>query len=131
VGLMPVSWHGVPPADANQVVVPPSEEPWFEADQLTEVTLRVHGVAGATCADCSRWRWMPLEMSDLPRPGPRAFEGNPDVVVDEQPARWRRSDITQPSCAGGIGGTRSRSRVRLDTLGGLGRRECVGLLRGG
>jgi len=82
--LMPVDWHGAPAVDASQVIVPSSEGPWFEADQLTEATSRVHGVAGATCADCGRWRWMPVGMADLPRPDLKAFAGNPDVVASPE-----------------------------------------------
>jgi hypothetical protein len=64
--LLKVDWHGSPPGDAMQIVVPSVGEAWFDPDELREKTIERHGTAGATCSECGVWRWMPLLFGFLP-----------------------------------------------------------------
>jgi hypothetical protein len=66
VELLKVDWHGPPPGDAMQIVVPSIGESWFDHDELRDKAIERHGVAGATCPECGVWRWMPLAFGMLP-----------------------------------------------------------------
>ena len=66
VDLRPVEWHGEPPGAASQIVAPSVGEAWFDAEELREAAITQHGTAGATCAECGVWRWMPLSFGTLP-----------------------------------------------------------------
>ena len=65
--LMPVRWHGTPPGEAAQIVVPSIGNSWFDADELRARAVEGHGTAGARCSQCEVWRWMPLAFGMLPR----------------------------------------------------------------
>lgn len=62
-----IGWHPTSPGEATQVVVPTLGDSWFDPDELREKVVERHGVAGASCADCGTWRWMPLAFGFLPR----------------------------------------------------------------
>lgn len=64
VNLREVEWASGAEPNPLQIVVPTLTEPWFEAAQLSERAAAAHGSAGATCSECKRWRWMPLDFAD-------------------------------------------------------------------
>lgn len=64
--LLRVEWHGAPPGDGQQIVVPTVGNAWFDPHELREKVIERHGTAGATCPECGTWRWMPLSFDDLP-----------------------------------------------------------------
>lgn len=66
VDVMPVEWHGAAPAQAAQIVAPTIGDAWFDETELQEAAIAQHGSAGARCADCGVWRWMPLAFEALP-----------------------------------------------------------------
>lgn len=66
IDLLNIEWRGVSPGDAQQIVVPSVGDVWFDHDELREKTIARHGTAGAACADCGTWRWMPLPFGMLP-----------------------------------------------------------------
>jgi hypothetical protein len=66
VELRDVDWHGTPPGQAKQIVVPTVGDVWFNPDQLQDRLVAEHGTAGARCAECGVWRWMPLAFSPVP-----------------------------------------------------------------
>ncbi len=66
VELRDVDWHGHPVGAAQQIVVPPVGEAWFDHEQLRDRVAADHGVAGARCDDCGAWRWLPLAFEVLP-----------------------------------------------------------------
>lgn|GEM_PF-1257168 len=55
-----VEWPKSENSDAVQLVIPVVGEKWYNPDQLARVTTARHGETGAKCAECGRWRWMPL-----------------------------------------------------------------------
>lgn len=66
LNLREVEWRGAPPGEAKQIIVPSVGDAWFDPDELREKTIARHGTAGATCAECGLWRWMPLPFGMLP-----------------------------------------------------------------
>lgn len=69
VELREVEWQGrgAHPS-AFQIIAPSSAQPWFDADSLRQALMAEHGTAGAECAECGVWRWMPLSSERLPVP---------------------------------------------------------------
>lgn len=68
VRLLPVDWHGSPPGEAAQIVLPTSPRPWYDPVELETRTREIHGTSGARCDTCGVWRWMPLPPDRLPQP---------------------------------------------------------------
>lgn len=68
VKYWPIAWHGFSPGSSVQLVIPSTDEPWFDSHELSQVLIAVHGTAGAKCSDCGKWRWMPLASEALPTP---------------------------------------------------------------
>lgn len=67
VDLLKVEWHSASsPGAAQQIVVPSVRDAWFDHDELRAKATDRLGVAGATCADCGIWRWMPLAFGISP-----------------------------------------------------------------
>lgn len=66
LNLLEVEWHGTPPGNAQQIVVPSTGDAWFDPAELHQKATEQHGVAGAACSDCGTWRWMPLAFGTLP-----------------------------------------------------------------
>lgn len=64
--VRPVRWSPTSPGDAVQIVVPTVGDVWFDHDELRVKATERHGVAGAACAECGVWRWMPLAFGFLP-----------------------------------------------------------------
>lgn len=82
--LMPVLWRGPPPGEAMQIIVRPTVHPWFEAEQLAAVAKKVHGSSGAKCRHCGIWRWMPLGMQELPRPGKDVLDLGQEIIASPE-----------------------------------------------
>jgi hypothetical protein len=66
VELMDVKWHASSPGKAREIIAPPVGERWFDADQLRARAIAQHGTAGAACAECGVWRWLPLPFTPNP-----------------------------------------------------------------
>jgi len=66
VDLRDVEWSNGDLAPFKQLVFPTIQPHWFEPNRLRERLERVHGVAGAECKACDRWRWMPLKPGEFP-----------------------------------------------------------------
>jgi hypothetical protein len=68
VDLRPVAWAGKDQhgAEVQQIVVPTVGPAWFDQDELRERVIARHGTAGATCAGCGIWRWLPLPFESWP-----------------------------------------------------------------
>lgn len=61
-----VAWHPAPAGIAAQLVVPVTDEPWFDITEL-EVHVRArHGLTGKECATCGTWKWLPMDWGQLP-----------------------------------------------------------------
>ncbi|MFC4139469.1 hypothetical protein ACYEXT_00565 [Microbacterium sp. MAH-37] len=83
VQLREVAWHRSPLGDALQLMFASTAEHWFDEDELTRQTSARHGVSGTTCAECGRWKWMPLSADLLPPV--RVREGLRDVAIAASP----------------------------------------------
>lgn len=59
VTMMKVEWRGTP-VGGYQIVVPTVGPAWFDQAELRKIAVRRRGTAGARCAGCGTWRWMPL-----------------------------------------------------------------------
>jgi hypothetical protein len=66
IDLREVAWPRPGPGRAFQIVAPSVGRAWFDAEELSRRAENFHGVAGATCPDCGRWRWMPITYGELP-----------------------------------------------------------------
>ncbi|QIG39395.1 hypothetical protein G5T42_07785 [Microbacterium sp. 4R-513] len=66
VELREVQWHASSPGRAFQILIPVVGERWFAPEGLEKKGLEHHGRAGAQCADCGVWRWVPLDFGILP-----------------------------------------------------------------
>lgn len=66
--LLDVAWHGVPPGEAKQIIVPSLGDAWFDPDELRAKAIERHGAPGASCPVCGTWRWLPLPFDKLPPP---------------------------------------------------------------
>jgi len=59
-------------------------EAWYDHEALSRAVIARHGehnggIAGATCSECSRWRWLPVnEWETAPQPG--ALVGPTDLI---------------------------------------------------
>jgi hypothetical protein len=82
--LREVEWRGVPPGRAMQVVAPATGEIWFDPDELRRNAIARHGRAGAQCAACGTWRWLPLLPELLPPPRFASGLGNVDVAASPE-----------------------------------------------
>ncbi len=79
-----VDWHGSPPGEAMQIVVPSVGDAWFDPEELREKAIEQHGSAGATCAECGTWRWMPLAFGMLPPLRILPTLGNVDIAASPE-----------------------------------------------
>lgn len=61
-----VAWHGKGHGDVSQLIPEPAATAWFDHAELAETLKTEHGVAGASCDECGKWRWMPLGFSPVP-----------------------------------------------------------------
>lgn len=59
-------------------------EAWFDPDELRAAAVAEHGVAGATCAECGVWRWMPLAFEMLPALRISASWAEADIVASPE-----------------------------------------------
>jgi hypothetical protein len=69
-----------------------TDEPWYDSDALRQAVTARHrehngDTLGATCAECSRWRWLPVnEWEVAPRPaslvGPTDLIASPETFGD-------------------------------------------------
>lgn len=84
VALRPVRWPRNPPGDASQIVIPSTDQPWFDPQMLTERISRVHGQAAETCATCGVTRWLPVGMDILPSPPTDRLGGDPPVLASPE-----------------------------------------------
>lgn len=84
VEMRAVDWRGASPGEAIQIVVPSVGEAWFDPDELREKAVAQHGSAGATCADCGTWRWMPLAFGMLPPLRITADLGEVDIAASPE-----------------------------------------------
>lgn len=66
--LRPIAWHGASPGDALQIVIPVVGDTWFDHGELRAKAIGKHGSAGARCAECGTWRWLPLGFAPMPPP---------------------------------------------------------------
>jgi hypothetical protein len=64
--LREVSWRQSPPGDALQLMFASTTERWFEEGELRRRTSDRHGTSGVACAECGRWKWMPLSAELMP-----------------------------------------------------------------
>lgn len=79
-----VEWHGSPPGEAVQIVVPSVSERWFDPDELRKTAVDQHGAAGAACSDCGTWRRMPMAFDVLPRLQVHPGLGDIDVAASPE-----------------------------------------------
>lgn len=86
IDLLAIAWHGTSPGAASQIVVPSVGDSWFDADELRDAAVARHGTAGATCAECGVWRWMPLAFGTLPPLRVRPPLG--DIAIAASPERF-------------------------------------------
>lgn len=77
VDLIDLEWHATSPGKARQIIAPPIGDGWFDPDQLRARLIARHRMAGAECAECGVWRWMPLGFAPVP---PLTSEVLPPVV---------------------------------------------------
>lgn len=84
VDLRPVRWHGTTPGAAEQIVAPVVGDQWFDPEQLRAAAIQAHGTAGAECAACGVWRWMPLPLEKLPPLRMEQLHSGPDVVASPE-----------------------------------------------
>jgi len=64
--LREVAWQGNQPGLAMQMVIPTMSSRWFDPEELRDRAEERHGLAGAMCAQCGVWRWMPMTFGLLP-----------------------------------------------------------------
>lgn len=82
--LRPVRWHGEPPGDASQIVIPSAGPDWFSPDDLASRAEARNGYAGRKCAECGIWKWSPVPFESLPvLRAPSSLE-NFDVVASPE-----------------------------------------------
>ncbi len=85
IDLLRVAWHGKSsPGEASQIVVPSAAEAWFDRDELRAAAEERHGVAGAACAECGVWRWMPLAFGMLPTLRISSSWADADIVASPE-----------------------------------------------
>lgn len=82
--LAQVAWHGSPPGEAMQIVVPSVGEKWFHPDELRAKAIERHGSPGATCGQCGVWRWMPLAFGMLPPVRVLSEFGDVDIAASPE-----------------------------------------------
>lgn len=92
----PVAWRPeAEPADparaAVQVVLPLSDEPFYDADELSAATTARHGSAGKDCPECGRWKWYPLFSEQLP---PVRLALDPEAPIVASPERFGDGGIS-------------------------------------
>jgi hypothetical protein len=69
---------------AMQLIIPTTSTHWFDEGELIEQTTRRHGEAGAACATCGAWRWLPLPKAELPPAVPHpSWAGQPAIASPE------------------------------------------------
>lgn len=84
VTTLPVAWPRVAPGEAYQVVIPSVGPAWFDPQELAERATARHGTAGAGCAECGVWRWMPLAFGMLPELRAKAHWDDYDVLASPE-----------------------------------------------
>jgi hypothetical protein len=84
VDLREVAWHGSSPGTALQIVAPSVGLAWFDPEELRARAEDRHGVAGATCADCGTWRWMPMTYGLLPPVVGDVLSAPQDVIASRE-----------------------------------------------
>lgn len=84
VEVRSIGWHGAPPGEASQIVLPSGGDPWFDPEELRHATIERHGTDGATCRGCGVWRWMPLGFGSLPPLRRAPAVGGADVAASPE-----------------------------------------------
>lgn len=84
VQLRDVQWKGEPPGAAKQIVIPTVGSAWFDSQKLHEIAADRHGTAGAKCAVCGIWRWMPLTYGLLPPVTPEVLQTDWDTIASPE-----------------------------------------------
>ena len=61
-----------------------TSEPWYDPEVLSRAVTARHGehngeTTGATCSECSRWRWLPVNEWEVPQQ-PGALHGPTDLI---------------------------------------------------
>lgn len=84
VSLRPVAWQGSSPGEAFQLVIPTVGSCWFSVEELRRRLVDRHGSSGASCSVCGRWRWLPLPMSELPRPSIDLSDVDADAIASPE-----------------------------------------------
>lgn len=82
--LRTVEWPRTPAGEARQIVVPTVGDAWFDPDELRQKVIAKHGTAGATCSECSTWRWMPLGLGSCRRCRSKSGLGDADIAASPE-----------------------------------------------
>jgi hypothetical protein len=80
--LTPIEWKGPGGSPAFQVLIPTTQDDWFDGAELSERAIARHGSAGQTCGKCGTWRWYGLYHSQLP---PVRLAGHPGSDIFASP----------------------------------------------
>ena len=82
--LLPVGWRGDPPGGAWQIVIPVVGSGWVDPEAISAAAATRHATSGESCRACGRWRWMPVDLEELPPPVPEVLRAESDVIASPE-----------------------------------------------